>query len=256
MKKFKITAVILATVLLIMTFASAVFAISADDFDVFKEYFGANTTEPANGKGGTTVIPNKEARLSSSLTDILNSMLGGALNGLSSSQINEILSNFDISKILGGDNEIINEIMDYIAAFRSKNPTTTKPQVTVPPTTQPPVTVPQYTYVYVTEPQQQYQYTYVYVPQSSTPPAVQPSASLEESTTAAEETTIVAYVPPQQVYIDQLTTVPPIYDLNIEEDVPEDSGKISVKMIAGIIIIFVSAVAVVGVSIALKKSRI
>lgn len=250
MKKYKITAVILSSLLLLSAFISAVSALNTDDFTAFGRYFGGNsTTQNDNSQSNGRT----EARMSSSLGDILNGLLGGALDGLSSSQITEILNNFDLSKLIGGDSEALNEILDYIAAFRSKEPssTTTKPSAPVT-TTAPQVTVPQYTYIYVTEPQSQYSYTYVYVPQV-TSPAVTTLPS--EDTTLPEETTIIAYVPPQQVYTDILTTVPyAVFSPEIEEEEPENG--VSVKMIAGIAILLISAVAVVGVSIALKKSRI
>ena len=262
MKKFRFIAVLLASVLLLTTFVSAAAAFSSDDFKALGEYFGtsdekskSDTDDPdAVKKSGRT-----EVKAGASLTDILQGLLGSAADGLTNSQLNDILSQFDITKIIGGDSEVLNEILDYIAAFTdpaAENPTKkqTEPSskeeqqsviVTEAPSTEPPTQqVPVYTYVYITEAPQ----TYVYIPQ--TQPAV--IQTIPESTT--EETTVVEYVPPEQVFTDILTTG--VYsEYAIEEEEPEDHGS-TLKLVAGLVIIVISLVAVVGVSIALKKSRI
>lgn len=255
MKKFKITAVILASLMLMTSFMSAAFAFSTDDLNALGQYFGGNnnTTDNKRDPDEPSTKGQTEIKSSAGLSGILQGILGNAANGLTNSQLNDILNNFDISKLLGGDSEILNEVMDYIASF-GKTPgssTTNPPAVTDaptdPPVSEPPTSaVPSYTYIYV--PQTQQQPTYVYVPQTE-------PATVPVQTTAVEETTVVAYVPPEQIFTDILTTgVYPTYAIEEDNSSSENSGTF--KTVAGLVIIVISLVAVVGVSVALKKSRI
>ena len=255
MRKTKILAVILSSLMLLMTFASTAFALGNDDLNALGQYFGGGNTTSKADPDEPSSKGYAQVNSGSGLTDLVRGILGSAANGLSNSQLTEILKNFNISQLLGGDTDVLNEIMDYIASFAGGNtgdttkptkaPTTEAPATEPPSTESPTIQIPSYTYVYV--PQTQAPPTYVYIPQ--TEPVTVPIA-----TTAVEEpTTVVEYVPPEQIITDVLTTgVYPAY--SIEDEAPESSNTL--KIVAGLVIVVVSLVAVVGVSIALKKSRI
>ena len=75
-----------------------------------------------------------------------------------------------------------------------------------------------------------------------------------ETTTGAGETTTLAYLAPSTVYAEQISTT--LYDYSVGTTEKQASDGVSVKMVIGIAILLISGVAVVGVALSLKKSRV
>lgn len=257
MRKTKIIAVITAALVLFGVYFTSAFAFG-DGLNAIGEYFGlsgnngnsntGNEDPDANDEPGATQ-GNPQVNLDSGLTGMLRGILGSAADRLNSSQITEILNNFDINALLGGDSDMINEVMDLIGA---NQPTKSDSDDNDNDGTQsgtPANTAPQYTNVYVTEaPAVTYQYT----PGTTSPYGV--TTLPGETTTGTGETTTLYYVAPSTVYAEQITTLP--YDYQVEDgEAPEKDG-VTLKMIIGIAILLISGVAVVGVALSLKKSKV
>ncbi|MBQ6067476.1 MAG: hypothetical protein IJK89_11730 [Clostridia bacterium] len=250
MKKVKIIAVITAALVLFGVYFSSAYALG-DGLGALGEYFGlsgnnggnSNSDDPdANDEIQTQ--GNAQANLDSGLSDILQGLLGNAADAFSSSQLTDILNNFDINAILGGDSDMLNELMDLLGA---NQPTTSKNNNDSDSRSQTPsqqYTVPQYTNVYVTDaPAVTYNY-------SGSAATTLPG----ETTTGTGETTTLYYLTPSTVYAEQITTLPYDYPVGTTE-VSEKDG-FTLKTIIGIAILLISGVAVVGVALSLKKSRV
>ena len=261
MKKYKVLAVLMATVVLFGVYFTSAFAFG-DALGALGEYFGLSGN---NGGGNNAGNPddnddystkgNSQVNLGSGFSEILQGVLGSAANSLTDSQISEILNNFDINDLLGGDSDVINEVLELIGANQPTksdddddnnnggNSGNSGTQSSTPSNT-----VPQYTNVYVTEaPAVTYSY-------NGTTAAVT-TTMFGETTTGIGETTTLSYVAPSQIYAESLTTLPFDYQVNNEEQLKEKDG-VTLKMIIGIAILLISGVAVVGVALSLKKSRV
>ena len=253
MKKVKVFAVITAALVLFGVYFSTASALS-DGLNALGEYFGlsgngnntGNSDDPdANDEVNTTWgLPQVNA--DSNLTDILQGILGSASNALSNSQLSEILQNFDINDLLSGDSDVINELMDLIGG--GNQPTSSRSGDNDNTPSQRPsqtYTVPQYTNVYVTDAPA---VTYNYVPGTTAAPGT------IVTTTNPGETTTLYYVSPSTVYAEQPTTLSYEYPVGTTEISQKDG--VTLKTIIGIAILLISGVAVVGVALSLKKSRV
>ena len=252
MKKVKIIAVITAALVLFGVYFTSAYALG-DGLGALSEYFGlsgngggngnSNSDDPdANDEAGTQ--GNAQVNLDSGFSDILQGLFGSAADAFSSSQITDILNNFDINALLGGDSDMLNEVMELIGA---NQPSTTKKNSDDDTRSQTPTqqnTVPQYTNVYVTDAPA---VTYNYSGSVTTTIPV-------ESTTGTGETTTLYYLTPSTVYAEQITTLP--YDYQVGTTEVSEKDGITLKTIIGIAILLISGVAVVGVALSLKKSRV
>ena len=253
MKKTKILAVITACFLLSGICFSSAFALG-DGLNALGEYFGLTgngngTSEDedldANDDISTTWgVP--QANADSGVRGILESVIGSAANALSNSQITDILNNFDLNALLGGDSDMLNELMDLVGASRSP---TTKNDDDDDDDDEPRQTptqsyVPQYTNVYVTEAPV---VTYSYTPGTTADYG-------EHFTTTQPETTTLYYIAPSTVYAEQITAYQ--YDYQVNDGELAEKDGITLKTIIGIVILLISGVAIVGVALSLKKSRI
>jgi len=174
-------------------------------------------------------------RLAANDIDVSNSAIASALAAILTNE-----NGLDLSALLNS-NELVNRLIDYFA--NDPNATTTTEESTTeeepteettteetttatPSTTLPPVTI------------------YIPATQAFT------DTTAEESESEPE----YSYVEPSVEYTDQLTTVPfsPVY----EEDYSEPEEGVSAKMVIGIIILALSAVAVVVVAVVLKKTKV
>ena len=267
MKKIKILAVITAVLVLAGVYLTSSSAVAlGDGLEVLSQYFaglGGNSTTNAlnpNDNDNDTTAGNGQVNLDSGLSSILQGILGSAANSISSSQLTDILNQVDINKLLGGDASAINEVLELIGA---NTPTTEKKenqngsqsnsqngsQSNTQPSSSQQDTTPSYSNVYVTEAPSAYTYT-----ASGSTTAAVTTTLFGAETTSAGETTTLAYVSPSTVYAEQITTMP--YDYSVENTEAKDKDGVTMKMVLGIAILLISAVAVVGVALSLKKSRV
>ena len=250
MRKFKITAVIILVAVLLGVYFSSAFALS-DGINALEEFFGRSNTTAANEEEADpdendevdTTSGNSQANLDSGLMNILESLIGSAANSLSTSQLMDILRNFDINALMSGDSDVIDELMDMIGgnqSTRSGNDEGGNQSATPSQS----YTVPQYTNVYVTDAPA---VTYSYTPGTTV-------AGGAAATTAPGETTTLYYIAPSTVYAEQITTLP--YDYQVETTEISQKDGVTLKTIIGISILLISGVAVVGVALSLKKSKV
>ena len=247
MRKLKIAAVLLTVCALIGVYLSSAFAIG-DGLAALGEYFGLSNPTSSNAENEdpdandeSPTLGNSQANLDSGLLAIIRSILGSAASALSNSQLTEILQNYDINSLISGDANVINEILDLIGA----NQPTTSGGSNDTPRTQTPTqqyTVPSYTNVYVTNAPS---VTYSYTPGTTSPYMV---------TTTTAETTTLYYVAPSTLYAEQITTLP--YDYQVDNGEVTEKDGVTLKTIIGISILLISGVAVVGVALSLKKSKV
>lgn len=261
MKRVKILAVITAALVLFSVYFSTAFAFG-DGLSALGEYFGLSGNNNANNGNSDdndedTTRGNSQVNLDSGLSSMLQGILGSAADRLNSSQITDILNNFDINALLGGDSEVINEVLDLIGANQpsksssnddddddSGNSGNKGSQSSTPSNT-----APQYTNVYVTEAPA---VTYSYTPGTT---AANGATTLPgETTTGIGETTTLYYVAPSTIYAEQITTLPYDYQVDATEAAAKDG--VTLKMIIGVSILLISGVAVVGVALSLKKSKV
>ena len=248
MRKLKIAAVLLTVCVLIGVYLSSAFALG-DGLAALGEYFGlsnptggADEYEDPDANDETPTLGNSQALLDSGLLSIIRSILGSAASALSNSQLTEILQNYDINSLISGDANVINEILDLIGA----NQPTTSGGSNDTPRTQTPTqqnNVPSYTNVYVTNAPA---VTYSYTPGTTSPYMV--------TTTTPAETTTLYYVAPSTLYAEQITTLP--YDYQVDNGEVTEKDGVTLKTIIGISILLISGVAVVGVALSLKKSKV
>ena len=251
MRKLKIAAVLIMVCVLTGVYLSSAFALS-DGFAALGEYFGLSTPTSGNAweeeeadpdaNDETPTLGTPQVNLDSGLLGLARGILGSAANALSNSQLTEILQNYDINALLGGDSSVINDILNIISA---NQPTTSadSDDSPSPQTPTPQYTVPQYTNVYVTEAPA---VTYSYTPVTTSPYTV--------TTTNPAETTTMYYVAPSTLYAEQITTLP--YDYQVDNGEVTEKDGVTLKMIIGIVILLISGVAVVGVALSLKKSKV
>lgn len=261
MRKIKVFAVVMAALVLLGVYFTSAFALG-DGLNAIGEYFGLsgnngntnadNNPDDNDEPGATQGSP--QINLDSGLTGMLRGILGSAADRLSRSQITEILNNFDINALLGGDSDVINEVMELIGANTPSksdsdenggNSGNSGNQSSTPSNT-----VPQYTNVYVTEAPA---VTYTYTPGTTSPYSVTTTLP-GETTTGVGETTTLYYVAPSTIYAEQITTLP--YDYQVEDGEAAEKDGVTLKMIIGIAILLISGVAVVGVALSLKKSKV
>jgi len=261
MKKIKVLAVMMAALALIGVYLTSAFALG-DAFGALGEYFGISGGTTANSgnpifNDDVTTAGNEQVDLNSGFRSILEGIVGDAVNRLTSSELMSVLNQVDINELLGGDAGAINEVLELIGA---QNPTTEKKddsqnsgqnnsqnnsQSNSQPSSQQ-NNAPQYTNVYVTEaPAATYSY--------SGATAAVTTTLFGAETTSAGETTSLSYIAPSTVYAEQITTLP--FDYSVENEAEEKEG-VTMKMVLGIAILLISAVAVVGVALSLKKSRV
>ncbi len=250
MKKVKIIAVITAALVLFGVYFTSAYALG-DGLNALGEYFGLSGNGGGNSNSedpdANDELPtqgNAQANLDSGISDILQGLLGSAADAFSSSQLTDILNNFDINALLGGDSDMLNELMDLIGANQpttSKSNNSSDDSRSQTPSQQ--YTVPQYTNVYVTDAPA---VTYNYAGAATTLPG--------ETTTGTGETTTLYYLTPSTVYAEQITTLP--YDYQVDTTEVSEKDGITLKTIIGIVILLISGVAVVGVALSLKKSRV
>lgn len=261
MKKIKVLAVMMAALALIGVYLTSAFALG-DAFGALGEYFGISGGTTANSgnpifNDDVTTAGNEQVDLSSGFRSILEGIVGDAVKRLTSSELMSVLNQVDINELLGGDAGAINEVLELIGA---QNPTTEKKddsqnsgqnnsqnnsQSNSQPSSQQ-NNAPQYTNVYVTEaPAVTYSY--------SGATAAVTTTLFGAETTSAGETTSLSYIAPSTVYAEQITTLP--FDYSVESETAEKEG-VTMKMVLGIAILLISAVAVVGVALSLKKSRV
>lgn len=261
MKKIKVLAVMMAALALIGVYLTSAFALG-DAFGALGEYFGISGGTTANSgnpifNDDVTTAGNEQVDLNSGFRSILEGIVGDAVNRLTSSELMSVLNQVDINELLGGDAGAINEVLELIGA---QNPTTEKKddsqnsgqnnsqnnsQSNSQPSSQQ-NNAPQYTNVYVTEaPAVTYSY--------SGATAAVTTTLFGAETTSAGETTSLSYIAPSTVYAEQITTLP--FDYSVENEAAEKEG-VTIKMVLGIAILLISAVAVVGVALSLKKSRV
>lgn len=258
MKKMKVTAVIAAAAVLFGVYFTSAFALG-DGLNALGEYFGlsgnnngtAQSDDPDANDDVDTTQGNAQVNLDSGISDILQGIFGSAANTFSNSQITDILNNFDINSLIGGDSDLIDEVMELIGANQptSKKSSDDDDDDKSTPSSSQTHTVPQYTNVYVTDaPAVTYNYT---TPGANTADATTTPGT---PTTGAGETTTLYYVSPSTVYAEQLTTLPYDYQVDGAETTVKDG--VTLKTIIGIAILLISGVAVVGVALSLKKSRV
>ena len=229
MRKLKIAAVLLTVCALIGVYLSSAFAIG-DGLAALGEYFGLSNPTSSNAENEDPdandempTLGNSQANLDSGLLAIIRSILGSAASALSNSQLTEILQNYDINSLISGDANVINEILDLIGANQQ-------------------YTVPSYTNVDVTNAPS---VTYSYTPGTTSPYMV---------TTTTAETTTLYYVAPSTLSAEQITTLP--YDYQVDNGEVTEKDGVTLKTIIGISILLISGVAVVGVALSLKKSKV
>ena len=259
MKKIKVLAVITAALVLFGVYFTSASALG-DGLSALGEYFGlsggnsnANSGNPDDNDNVDATKGNSQVNLDSGLPDMLRGILGSAADRLSSSQITDILNNFDVNALLGGDSEVLNDVLELIGA----NQPTKKDddddddggRNSGSQSSTPSTTVPQYTNVYVTDAPAA---TYAYTPGTTAPYGA--TTLPGETTTGVGETTTLYYVAPSTVYAEQITTMPFDYQVDATEAAAKDG--VTLKMIIGIAILLISGVAVVGVALSLKKSKV
>ena len=187
------------------------------------------------------------------LAGMLQGILGSAADRLSNSQLTEILNNFDMNDLLGGDSEVINEVLELIGANQptKSNSGDSDDDNSGNSGNQSSSTnnVPQYTNVYMTEAPAA---TYAYTPGATSPYVT--TTVPGQTTTGVGETTTLYYVAPSTIYAEQITTLPYDYQVDATEEAAKDG--VTVKMIIGVAILLISGVAVVGVALSLKKSKV
>ena len=265
MKKIKVLAVITAAIMLFGVYFTSAFAFG-DGLNALGEYFGlsggnnggnANSDDPDANDDVESTNGKSQVNLDSGFSSILQGVLGSASSALTDSQLTDILNNFDINALLGGDSEVINEVLDLIGANQpsksssnddddddSGNSGNKGSQSSTPSNT-----APQYTNVYVTEAPA---VTYSYTPGTT---AANGATTLPgETTTGIGETTTLYYVAPSTIYAEQITTLP--YDYQVDATEAEAKDGVTLKMIIGVSILLISGVAVVGVALSLKKSKV
>ena len=259
MKKIKVLAVITAAIMLFGVYFTSAFAFG-DGLNALGEYFGlsggnnggnANSDDPDANDDVDSTNGNSQVNLDSGFSSILQGVLGSASSALTDSQLTDILNNFDINALLGGDSDVLNEVMELIGAnqpTKSDSDDNGGSNSTPSTSSSPASTAPQYTNVYVTEaPAVTYSYT------GATDAAVS-TTILGETTTGVGETTTLSYVAPSTIYAEQFTTLPFDYQVNAEQ--AQEKDGLTLKMILGIVILLISGVAVVGVALSLKKSKV
>lgn len=252
MKKIKIVAVLTAALVLFGVYFSTAFALS-DGLNALGEYFGLSGNENGNAEAEENEDPDAnddvsttwglpQANADSGISGVLQGILGNAANALTNSQLTEILNRFDVNSLLGGDSDMLNELMDLIGANTpTKASDDNGSQSQTPSQT---YTVPSYTSVYVTEAPA---VTYNYTPGTTAYDGI-------VTTTNPAETTTLYYVAPSTVYAEQITTLP--YDYQVEPTEISEKDGVTLKTIIGIAILLISGVAVVGVALSLKKSKV
>ena len=264
MRKIKVLSVLIAVLMLVGVYFSSAFALG-DAIGALGEYFGISggTTSPTNPvfNDDVTTAGNEQVDLSSGFRSILEGIVGDAVNRLTSSELMSVLNQVDINELLGGNSEAISEVLDLIG---SSSPTTgssnegqnggqngnsqSNSQSNSQQSSSQQNNVPQYTNVYVTEaPAVTYSY-------SGATAAVTTTLFGAETTTGVGETTSLSYIAPSTVYAEQITTLP--FGYSVEDTEAKEKEGVTMKMVLGIAILLISAVAVVGVALSLKKSRV
>ena len=265
MKKIKVLAVVMAALALVGVYLTSAFALG-DAFGALSEYFGLSGGTTANSgnpifNDDVTTAGNEQVDLGSGFRSILEGIVGDAVNRLTSSELMSVLNQVDTNELLGGNSDAINEVMDLIGA---NNPTTgssnegqnggqngnsqSNSQSNSQQSSSQQNNVPQYTNVYVTEaPAVTYSY-------SGATAAVTTTLFGAETTTGVGETTSLSYIAPSTVYAEQITTLP--FGYSVEDTEAKEKEGVTMKMVLGIAILLISAVAVVGVALSLKKSRV
>ena len=273
MKKIKVIAVLTAVLVLAGVYLTSAFALG-DALGALGEYFGISgnsTTNAANpdANDNDTTAGNGQVNLDSGLSSILQGVLGDAVNSISNSQLTDILNKVDINELLGGNADAINEVLELIGANTPSTENKEDSQGGSQGNSQSGSqgnsqsgsqggnsqqsssqqnNVPQYTNVYVTEAPAA---TYAYSASGSTTSSVTTTMFGAETT---GETTSLSYVSPSTVYAEQITTLP--FGYSVEDTDSQSKDGITMKMVLGIAILLISAVAVVGVALSLKKSRV
>ena len=121
MRKVKLIAVITAALMLSGVFCTSAFAFG-DALSALGEYFGGggNTGNSNSGNLDDNDEPSSngdaQVNFDSGIVDILQGILGSEANTLTNSQITDILNNFDVNDLLGGDSDVLNEVMELIGA--------------------------------------------------------------------------------------------------------------------------------------------
>ena len=242
----KIVAVLCCVLLLGAAITPSVFALGffdnlgdilGDDFDgILDGIFGGNNNNSSfnlsdllSNPGG--ILDSLRERLASLGINVSNNAIAGAIASILTNE-----DGFDISSLLGSS-----DLLNRLVAYFSGNESTTAEPSTEESTTEESTTEEPSTEETTTAPQQ---------------PTSAPTTQPFTNTTAPEPSSepSYSYVEPSVQYTDPLTTVPfaPVY----EEDYSKPQKGVTGKMIAGIAILIVSAVAVVGVVVALKKTKV
>lgn len=244
----KFIAVLCCVVLIGLGAAPSVFALDffnnlgdifGDDLEnIFNDLFGNNGNSSFNlsdlfsNPGG--ILDSLRERLSDFNIDASNSSIASAIAAILTNE-----DGFNLGSLLNS-NDFLNRLIAYFSGnteTTEEDPTEEEPSSSEESTTEEPSSA---------------------APETTLPPASNPAPSTQPYTdTTADMGTSepeYSYVEPSVEYTDPLTTVPfaPVY----EEDFSQPEKGVTTKMAVGIVILIISACAVVGVGIALKKTKI
>lgn len=268
MKKIKILAVLIAALMLAGVYFTSAFAQGlglGDALNALDKYLGQSTTGNSalnpDANDNDTTRGNSQVNLDSNWRELLQGVVGNVVNTISNSQLLDILNRVDINEVLGGNSDAINEVMDLIGANnttagsdegqnggQSSNSQSSNSPSSSQQSSSQQNTVPQYTNVYVTEaPAATYAYN---APGATTAPVTTTLFGAETT----GETTSLSYIAPSTVYAEQITTLP--FGYSVEDTDAQEKDGVTMKMVLGIAILLISAVAVVGVALSLKKSKV
>ncbi|MCH5197734.1 MAG: hypothetical protein J1E34_02400 [Oscillospiraceae bacterium] len=247
----RLVAVICCALLLGAAMAPSVFALDifnslgdifGDDLDgILDDLFGnGNGETPALSLGNLFsnpggILDSLRERLSENGINASNFSIASAIAAILNNE-----SGFDLSAILNS-NDFLNRLIAYFSDETSSTEPEEEPSEETEPSEESTTEAPSTSAPSTTLP-----------PQTSYVPSTQPftDTTADQNTSEPE----YSYVEPSVEYTDPLTTVPfaPVY----EEDYSQSEKGVTGKMIAGIAILIISAGAVVGVVVALKKTKV